>query len=88
MKAYEVVSEEYQSGGGMYDPPEYGRDYMVVCARSARRAKVIAVRTWRRREKYPFGHVCREPSHAFSYDPGISPFAGLRATPMDMGGAS
>lgn len=82
MRLYDVTSPEYKTGGysGGLEPPEYGRDYLAVYARDARRAKVLAVRAWRRRERLPYGAPCRERRHYFSCDCAVSPFCGLRAT--------
>jgi hypothetical protein len=64
---YEVVSPEYMThDGGSYEPPEYGRDWLPVQATSKRRAKVLAVRAWRRRGR---GYV--------TDDPGANPFTDL-----------
>ena len=50
LRAYEVVSQELMMSGGYggYDPPEYGCVCRLVFARTARRAKVLAVKAWRR----------------------------------------
>lgn len=50
LRAYEVVSQERTtySGSWDYEPPETYRDYRLVFARTAQRAKVLAVRSWRR----------------------------------------
>jgi len=67
-KWYEVMSPEYITGGwaGGLEPPEYGRDWLPVQATSKRRAKVLAVRAWRRRGH---GYV--------TDDCGVNPFADL-----------
>lgn len=60
LRAYEVVSAEYMTyGANDTDPPEYGCAYRLVFARTARRAKVLAVRAWRRdkRERRYFQEV-------------------------------
>lgn len=45
-----ILSPEYDSNHGSYeDPPEWGRDCMYVRAKSAHRAKVLAIRAWRKR---------------------------------------
>ena len=46
---YQVITPEftvYRSYG--YDPPEHGRDSRLVRTTTAKRAKVLAVRSWRR----------------------------------------
>ena len=40
---------------GYYDPPEYGCDYRMVYARTADRAIVLAVRSWRRFGRTRYG---------------------------------
>lgn len=65
---YEVYYSEYP------EPPEYGADFVMVYARTVRRAKVLAVQAWRRnlqRDKY----VRRFP-YVLEY-PEENPFAGL-----------
>jgi hypothetical protein len=53
LRAYTVVTPEYEmSWGDYYEPPEYGRDYRLVFARNARRAKLLALRAWRRMNKH------------------------------------
>lgn len=45
-----VLSPEYETSlGGSYEPPEWGRDCLIIRALSAKRAKVIAIRAWRRK---------------------------------------
>lgn len=56
LRAYEVISPEYESSsGGAFEPPEWGRDYRLVYARTARRAKILAVRAWRRMNRNRWG---------------------------------
>ena len=44
-----VTSPAYETyGEGWYDPPELGRDFLYVFTRSARDAKRLAIRAWRR----------------------------------------
>src|SRR5687768_10395988 len=45
-----ATSPEYEThpGADYYEPPEYGRDCLCIRARSAHRAKVLAIRAWRR----------------------------------------
>lgn len=44
-----VLSPEYDTTRGSYEePPEYGRNCMYVRALSAHKAKVLAIRAWRR----------------------------------------
>ena len=48
---WDVMSPEYETYSMSWDPPEppeYGRDFLYVWARSAHRAKVLAIRAWRR----------------------------------------
>ncbi len=49
MRMYAVMSPIYEPYGGEMEPPEPTCDFLYVCARNARRAKVLAVRAWRRR---------------------------------------
>ena len=50
LRAYEVVSQERTTRPGTweYEPSETYRDYRLVFARTAQRARVLAVRSWRR----------------------------------------
>ncbi len=79
-----VVSPEYNTGGNdYYDPPEPGCDWIPVRTTSKRRAIILAVRTWRRRERLPFGHRARESSHFCTADsPYVPPFKDLKAQPL------
>lgn len=44
-----VLSPTYTDGGyDWYDPPEETRDVLFVRALSARKAKILAIRAWRR----------------------------------------
>jgi hypothetical protein len=43
-----VLSPEYETGGDWYEPPEPTRDVLPVFTISAHRAKVLAIRAWRR----------------------------------------
>jgi hypothetical protein len=52
-----VLSPSYEThSGGWYEPPEYGRDFLYAFCRSAQRAKVLALRAWRRH----WWHGCHE----------------------------
>jgi len=69
---FEVTSPEYMTFAGdplmNGDPPEYGRDWLPVFTTSKRRAKVLAVRAWRRKgDTY------------VSADPWANPFTNLEA---------
>lgn len=55
-----VISPEY-NGASYYAPPDPGRDVLAVFARSARRAKVLAVRAWRRRRARYIGRISDNP---------------------------
>lgn len=65
-----VSSPEYETyGGDLMDPPEYGRDWLPVLATSARRARLLAFRAWRRRGSAWWSHHERDRN----------PFAGMHA---------
>lgn len=76
VQPYYVISPEYSSGGGAYEPPEWGCDCVEVEARSKREAVVLGVRKiltearsrWR-----------RDSYAASNRDSGSPPFAGYRA---------
>ncbi len=79
MAWYEVVSPPYtyveailEDGTG----PIYTiYDWLAVNATSARRAKVLALRAWRRRENHPrFRHEVGDWMHY-----GVNPFTGMKA---------
>jgi len=50
LRAYEVVGPEqiHYPSAWDYEPPEPYHNYRLVFARTAQRAKVLAVRSWRR----------------------------------------
>jgi hypothetical protein len=48
LRAFAVVSPEYEMSRSGYEPPEWGADYRLVFARTKRRARVLAVASWRR----------------------------------------
>jgi hypothetical protein len=79
-----VISPEYDmGGGGFYEPPEPGCDWVPVFTTSKRRAIILAVRTWRRRERLPIGNKARESDHYFRLDQRyVPPFKGMRAEPL------
>jgi hypothetical protein len=57
--------------GGWYEPPEYGRYFVYARAKTARRAKVIALRWMRRHEGYNFNNYFTRDIE--------SPFKGMTA---------
>jgi len=53
---YEVLTPYYESGGdGYLEPPEWGCDYRMVYAKTARRAKSLAVKSWLRFGRTRYG---------------------------------
>ena len=76
-KKYLVYTPEYGTVIPILDdgsgPMEYGADVMLVRAQNARRAKVLAVRAWRRKpwKQARWLHDCLSD--------GRSPFVGLKA---------
>ena len=49
MRMYGVLSPCCMIQGWDFEPPEPHHEFLYVCARNARRAKLLAVRAWRRR---------------------------------------
>jgi hypothetical protein len=77
---YGVSSPEYQTySGDDLDPPEYGRDWMPVFATSKRRARVLALRAWRRRTPV---NSHRRRCFVSEVESDASPFAGMIAEPL------
>lgn len=75
-RLFEVVSREY-STGGYYDPPEWGRDWALVRCRTKARAKVLAVKWWRRCNDPAIRQRHRNLLRTGSIDHGENPFAGI-----------
>ncbi len=49
LRLYGVVTPEYETCAvGDYEPPEWGRDYRLVYARTAKRAVILTWKAWRR----------------------------------------
>lgn len=85
VRAYDVLTEAYQTSGdgsilGL-DPAEYGSDYRLVYARNARRAKVLALRAWRRanqrRGRYARYRSLRSPYLEDNQSDGLPPWSGV-----------
>lgn len=73
-RAFYVVSPVYEVySQSEVDPAELGRDVMLVCAQTKRRAKVLAVRAWRRGR--PHGTWSRRNYVQYCNDE--NPFKGL-----------
>ena len=53
LQAFYVVSPEWDSAPS-YEPPEPGCDVVMVCARTKRQARILAVRYWRRLPRLPW----------------------------------
>lgn len=69
---YAVSTREVEmSPGGWYEPPEYGRYFVYARAKSAKRAKVIALRWMRHHGGYNF--------QAYFTRDCASPFTGMIA---------
>lgn len=63
-----VLSPEYEySYGSEYEPPEWTRDVLFVRALSAKRAKILAIRAWRR----GWGRTSRMQKRITRYKPYI-----------------
>ena len=79
-----IASPEYQVyHASEVDPPEYGRAVLYVRARTQRRAKVLAVQTWRRSLG---NYTVRRKRFDGGLDwltDGGHPFRGVTATPVD-----
>jgi len=71
-RPYYVISPEYSSGGGAYEPPEWGCDCVEVEARTKREAVILGVRK-----------ILREQGRGSwaetNRSDGQSPFTGYRA---------
>ena len=75
---YGVASPEYDMHSAtQYDPAEYGRDWLPVFTSSARRARVLAVRAWRRRHRTKRGRTLY-----INQEPDLNPFVGLEVEPL------
>ena len=73
LRAFEVVGPEHTEHHASlwdYEPPETGCDYRLVFARTAQKAKVLAIRSWR---KSPRSYI----------EPGENPFTGVRVFRAD-----
>ena len=92
LRAYEVVTPNYERYSGSSDPPEpseYGCDYRLVYTTNARRAVILAVRAWWRANGLRFRWSKRLPwwkIHGLiggwvenNYSDGVPPWKGVRA---------
>jgi len=75
MRLYYVVSPEYSSGGGAYEPPEWGADCILIEADTKRDAIILGVREIMRTQRRSWAKDNR--------DSDLPPWAGYRAVPED-----